>query len=111
MARHQLTFANRYRGLRTERQAADRRDRHVGICLIGLALAYSLFEIGAAIDNYATRAPQSKPKQPSKPKPKRQRPTRCWPTASTAAPSPSATPTLSSSVTAPRIREVCDGNR
>lgn len=54
MARHQLTFANRYRGLRTERQAADRRDRHVGICLIGLALAYSLFEIGAAIDNYAT---------------------------------------------------------
>lgn len=54
MARHQLTFVNRYRGLRTERQAADRRDRHVGICLIGLALAYSLFEIGAAIDNYAT---------------------------------------------------------
>lgn len=49
-----LSIANRYRGLRTEREAADRRDRHVGRCLILAAIAYLAIEASEAIENYAT---------------------------------------------------------
>ena len=47
-----LTVSDRLRGLRTERDAAERRDRIVGYGLCVLAVCYGLFELGVAIHQY-----------------------------------------------------------
>lgn len=47
-----LRMRDRLRGLRTERDAAERRDRIVGYGLVVLACTYALFELGVAIHQY-----------------------------------------------------------
>lgn len=47
-----LRMRDRLRGLRTERDAAERRDRIVGYGLCALAVCYGLFELGVAIHQY-----------------------------------------------------------
>lgn len=51
---YQISTWNKFRGMRTERQAADRRDRIVGRCLILCAIAYIAIEASEAIEQYAT---------------------------------------------------------
>lgn len=53
-AASRLSLRNRLRGLRTEKDAADRRDRIVGYGLVVLACAYALFELGVAIEQYGS---------------------------------------------------------
>lgn len=51
-AASRLSLRDRFRGLRTEKDAAERRDRIVGYGLVFLACAYALFELGVAIEQY-----------------------------------------------------------
>lgn len=51
-AASRLGLRDRFRGLRTEKDAAERRDRVVGYGLCALAVLYALFEMGVAIEQY-----------------------------------------------------------
>lgn len=53
-AASRLSLRNRFRGLRTEKDAAERRDRIVGYFLVVLACGYALFELGVAVEQYGS---------------------------------------------------------